>query len=279
MKHWILALTLSLILLAGAGNAANGYNNFDCWNGGANALVNTTTGNLNVGCGAQSLQAVTTGNFNVGFGSKSGVAMSTGSGNVFVGYLAGNNATTGSNNVVIGPNVVVESAAGSNQLAIGASATVNAITGNMVAGGVLQMLGNTRVATDVSSTSTTLAAVTGLTATLEASKTYTFRAVLFFDADAVGGHKYAMGGTATATSIIYHTTSLCDASGLNVISERETALGSTASQAGCVAGKTIIEGTITTSAAGTILPQFAQLAAGGTSAVKAGSIFHVERLP
>lgn len=275
----IFRLIAALALLSQPVYAANGYNNYDCWNGGSNATVNTTSGNLNVACGAEALQSVTTGNSNTGIGSRSARSITTGSGNVTIGFQAGNNLTTGINNVIIGQNVSAESATGSNQLAIGTSSAVNAITGNMVAGGVLQMLGNTRVATDVSSASTTLASVTGLTATLEASKTYTFRAVLFFDADAVGGHKYAMGGTSTATSIIYHTTSVCDASGLNVITERETALGATASQAGCVAGKTTIEGTITTSAAGTILPQFAQLAAGGTSAVKAGSIFHVERLP
>lgn len=278
MKKFIFA-ALALILLPATAGAANGFNNYDCWNGGANALANTTTGNLNTGCGAQALQVVTTGNFNSGYGAKAGVGITTGSGNVAIGYNAANNLTTGSNNVIIGPNVLALTATGSNQLVIGASATVNAITGNMVSGGVLGFLGNSRVTTDFSSASATLAAVTGLTSTLESGKNYTFRAVLYFDADATGGHKYAMAGTATASSVIYHVTSTCDASGLSVITARATALATASSQAGCTAGKTVIEGTLTTSAAGTILPQFAQSAATGTSAVKAGSTFHVELLP
>lgn len=125
---------------------------------------------------------------------------------------------------------------------------------------------------------TALATVTGLSVAVEAGKTYHFRAVLFVDADVVGGSKFAIAGTATATAIIYHIRMVCDASSAFVITSRKTALAGAAGQAGCTAGLAIIEGTITVNAAGTLLVQFAQNANAGASSVLAGSTLSVDQV-
>lgn len=132
--------------------------------------------------------------------------------------------------------------------------------------------GNVRVSAQFDkTTSTALANITGLSVNVQAGKTYKFTATLFYTADAVGGHKYAMAGTATATAIIYHIRALSDATNVYVITSRQTALGGSAGQAGSAAGLTIIEGTITVNAAGTLTVQFAENASNGTSSILVGS--------
>lgn len=125
---------------------------------------------------------------------------------------------------------------------------------------------------------TTLANVTGLTATLGAGKTYTFKAVLFVDADVTGGQKYSIGGTATATSIIFQINSVDNGTNVNTINSRQTALGGSAGQAGTTTAYTEITGTITCNATGTLTVQFAQNSASGTSSVLVGSSFIVENI-
>jgi hypothetical protein len=129
-------------------------------------------------------------------------------------------------------------------------------------------------------TNTTLADITGLTTTssLSAGKTYSFEANLFVDADVTGGSKYAIAGTATATAIKYYVNMTCDATNLNVITSRQTALAGSVGQAGCTAGLVKINGTITVNAAGTLTVQFAQNAANGTSSVLTMSNLQVELL-
>lgn len=127
-------------------------------------------------------------------------------------------------------------------------------------------------------TSTVLADVTGLTATLVAGKTYRFRAHLFVDADATGGHKYAIGGTATATAIIYEIRSVRNSTLANTITSRQTAIGGSAGEASGTAYLTIIEGLITVNAAGTLTVQFAQNASNLSSSVLVGSTFEVNQI-
>lgn len=127
-------------------------------------------------------------------------------------------------------------------------------------------------------TSTALATVTGLSVNVLAGRSYSFEARLFVDADVTGGSKYAINGTATATAIIYHIDLICDATSAFVITSRQTALAGSVGQAGCTAGLAIIRGTITVNAAGTLLVEFAQNAASGTSTVLAGSTFTLEDL-
>jgi len=146
------------------------------------------------------------------------------------------------------------------------------------ASGMSDIFGSKRVAANVNSTSTTLANIAGLVVSLEAGKTYKFRAWLPYNADATGGHKYAIGGTTTATSILYQIKSMSDASGLAVISARKTAIGGAEGQAGATAGETVIEGTITVANAGTLTVQFAQNAAGGTSTILAGATLDVKQV-
>jgi len=134
------------------------------------------------------------------------------------------------------------------------------------------------VATQFDKTNTTLADITGLTQDVTASRTYNFTANLYYDADATGGGKFAIGGTATATSIIYQINTICNASNTFVINSRQTALAGSAGQAGCTAGHTQITGTITVNAAGTLTVQFAQNAANGTSSVLVGSSFYINNI-
>ncbi|MEM3145985.1 MAG: hypothetical protein QW838_02875 [Candidatus Nitrosotenuis sp.] len=123
--------------------------------------------------------------------------------------------------------------------------------------------------------STALSAVPGLSVNVRAGRKYIFRAVLFVDADATGGHKYAIGGSATAAAVKYHIRSINDATNAFVITSRQTALGGSAGQAGATTVFTEIVGAIDVSAAGTLNVQFAQNAANGSSSVLALSFFEV----
>lgn len=120
-------------------------------------------------------------------------------------------------------------------------------------------------------TNTTLADVTGLSFNVEAGVTYSFTSRLFLDADAVGGGKFAIAGTATATAITYQINEVCNATNALTITARQTALAGASGQAGCTAGYTEINGTITVNAAGTLTTQFAQNVAAGTSSILVGS--------
>ena len=122
-------------------------------------------------------------------------------------------------------------------------------------------------------TDTALATVTGLSIALAASSTYLLEANLFVDADATGGHKYALDGAVTANSVKYQVNSLSNASNLNVINTRLTALAGTTGQAGATGVWTEIKGVIASSAAGSINVQFAQQVASGTSSVLTQSSF------
>ena len=103
-----------------------------------------------------------------------------------------------------------------------------------------------------------LANITGLSVSLVTGKTYIFRAVLFVDANATGGHQYAVSGTATASAIKYQVNSVSNTTNLNVINSRQTALGGAVGQAGATIIFTEIIGVIVCSGTGTLTIQFAQ---------------------
>lgn len=130
-----------------------------------------------------------------------------------------------------------------------------------------------RVGTQFDATTTTLTAVTGLTAALAASTSYEFEAVLHVTADAVGGHKYAIdtSDTLTASAIVYQVNSINNGTNAFRINSRQTALGGAVGEAVGTAYFTVIRGLITANAAGTFAVQFAQNAANGTSSVLVGS--------
>jgi len=136
-----------------------------------------------------------------------------------------------------------------------------------------------RVATQFDKTTdTTLANITGLTRNVAAGLTYDFTATLYIDADATGGSKFAVGGTATATAIIYSVVLTDEGTLANTITSRQTALGGAAGQAGTTAGVVTIRGTITVNVAGTLTIQFAQNASNGTSSVLVGSTFSIRQV-
>lgn len=129
-----------------------------------------------------------------------------------------------------------------------------------------------RVTTQVDATTTTLATVTGTSTAVIAGRSYTIRGELPITADATGGYKLALSGTATATAVWYDVTVITEGSPATVErSARKTSLGSSHSGTLGTAVKAVVTGEITVNAAGTILAQFAQAAANGTSSVLVGS--------
>jgi glycerol-3-phosphate dehydrogenase len=136
--------------------------------------------------------------------------------------------------------------------------------------------GTVRVATQFDKTSdATLANVTGLSVNVEASRTYRFKARLYTTSNSSGGVKAAIGGTATATAIIYEAITH---NGAAVSAQtRATSLGTAVGGVTAVTAALIeIEGTIAVNAAGTLTVQFAQNASNGTaSSVLVGSYFEV----
>jgi hypothetical protein len=164
------------------------------------------------------------------------------------------------------------------QLASIASGVLQVSAGAGSATGFMQASGQTRVTADVSVTSSVaLANVAGLSVNVIAGRTYAFEAYLSCTCAAAGGVKAAIGGTCTATSIIYDGWAL----DTNAIKGQanSTALGgavaSTVTTA--TAGVVIqIKGSITVNAAGTLTIQFAQNTSSATaSVVKRGSYFMV----
>lgn len=124
---------------------------------------------------------------------------------------------------------------------------------------------------------TTLANVTGLSRAVENQKLYYFEANLFFDADATGGHKYAINASgATPVTISYHIQSICDSTSSFVITSRQTTNAGSAGQAGCTAGHTRITGHFKAGANGNLTVQFAQNASSGSSSILINSTFKVE---
>ena len=132
------------------------------------------------------------------------------------------------------------------------------------------------ITTQFDKTNTTLADVTlDRTINVSAGRTYKFEIDLPVSADATGGSKFAIGGTATATSIYYQVSLLDNSSGAHTITSRQTALAGSAGQAGTTAGHCRIVGVIKVNAAGTLTLQFAQNAASGTSSLLVGGTFTI----
>ena len=142
----------------------------------------------------------------------------------------------------------------------------------------IPLIQQSRVSTQFDKTSdTTLANITGLTATVVAGKIYRFEACLFTSSNVAGGVKVAIAGTATATAIVYEGIST-DA-GL-ATQTRATALATAVGAVTAVTAAYIyITGLITVNAAGTLTVQFAQNASNGTaSSVLVGSTFVITQM-
>lgn len=142
----------------------------------------------------------------------------------------------------------------------------------------IPLIQQSRVATSFSATAnTTLANITGLTANCAAGKTYKITANIYTTSAATGGVKFAVGGTATATSIIYE--GLTTNGGL-ITQSRGAAMATTVGAVTAVtAAYVTIEGLIVVNAAGTITIQFAQNVSDATSSVVlAGSNFRIQEM-
>lgn len=212
-------------------------------------------------------------------------------GKVFVGRNMGEGdadaslfvASAGTINVMRGdvvPNGIAKSFSQSSTGIIkvsGAVRFVPSFTGNISPGELLLP-----IRTQFDKTNSATLGLAGGTVRLEAGKSYYFRANFTVVPDAVGGHKYATGGTATATAIRYTVHSVNDATGLVVISSTQTAMAGPAgeSTSASVSAKTVVEGTITVNAAGTFGIQFAQNTATSatTSSVMIGSTMYYKQL-
>lgn len=166
---------------------------------------------------------------------------------------------------------------------IGAAADtgISRVTGNVlrvvnnVAAAVwLQTGGDSRVAANVTTVSITPSAITGLTATLIAGRTYSGRLVVMCSAaTAADGFRFDFdGGTATATDFRAMGTIADTASvrPLAMTSALATDLVDTTTTGDAIA---TIDFTITCNAAGTFIPRFAKEAdaAGATNTVYRGS--------
>jgi hypothetical protein len=170
-----------------------------------------------------------------------------------------------------------------NSVGIGFTSIPGSTAGTIDTGAQCDAFGetpHTRVSTQFDKTSdTTLANITGLTATLKAGLTYKFRAVLFTSSNTSGGVKFAIAGTATATAIRYQIDYTNNATNAFLLNSPQTALAGAAGVTATAAGLCVIEGLITVNAAGTLTVQFAQNASNAAaSSVLVGSHFTVERV-
>lgn len=121
-----------------------------------------------------------------------------------------------------------------------------------------------------------LANVPGLTETLIAGRSYAFEVVLYTVSNVAGGVKIALGGTATATSVIYDV-EVIDAAVI-AAQARVAVLGGAGSGVTAVTAALVkVRGLITVNAGGTLTVQFAQNASNGAaSSVLVGSFMLVQ---
>lgn len=135
--------------------------------------------------------------------------------------------------------------------------------------------GQGRVAADVSRTSTVaLADIAGLAVSVAAGRAYAFEAELSFTCAAAGGIKCAIGGTCTATNIIYDGWIMDAGNAGSKGNAQATALGGAVANAATTgtAGHVTIRGTIEVNAGGTLTVQAGQSVTNATATViKRGS--------
>jgi hypothetical protein len=145
--------------------------------------------------------------------------------------------------------------------------------------GLLQTGGDIRTTAQFDKTSsTTFSDIPGLSVTVASGLTYGFEAKLFFTANAASGVRASIGGTCTATAIVFEEYIINTAGFAGV--GKGTALGAVASGVTTATGDVIqMHGTITVNAGGTLTSQFAQNVSGGTaSSVLVGSTMKVWKI-
>jgi hypothetical protein len=143
--------------------------------------------------------------------------------------------------------------------------------------GYLLFGGQARVSAQFDKASNALANIPGLSVNVAAGQSYDFEAVLFTTSDVSGGVKVAVGGTATATAIVYEAVTL-DAAAVKAQTRAAVLGGAVGGITAVVAAQIKIRGTITVNAAGTLTVQFAQNATFATpSSVLVGSLLTVNQ--
>lgn len=260
---------------------ANAASSFNIGAGGTNPAVSTNGNNVGIkSTGHWGWGSSTTGTANGDTGLTRLAAavvrvsnMSTGAGSFCVGCTStvGSIGTSGVGVLAIANGTApTSSPADEFQLysADSAAGAANAFIRNE-AGEINRIsgLGAINTSAFAVTSNTTLANITGLTRPVEAGRTYAFRAVMQTTAAATGGVKFAVSGTATATSISYE--GILSGGAALIAQTRATALDTTVcASTTTTAGTCTIEGVIVVNAAGTLTMQFAQNSSdGGASTV------------
>lgn len=135
-----------------------------------------------------------------------------------------------------------------------------------------------RCTTQTDATTTTLAAITGLTGIVVGVGTYKFRYVIGTTCGGTGGVKLAFKLNTTVLGVINYNVTAKTASAV-AVTNGTTATDQTSQIASNTANILVEgEGTFTVTTAGTIDLQFAENSANSTSSVLLGSTFEVKRI-
>ena len=136
-----------------------------------------------------------------------------------------------------------------------------------------------RVSTQFDKTAdASLANITGLSVTVTSGASYTFQADIFYTANTTGGISLAMGGTATATSLIVNGITYDQDSAAGTIRDMRrgpTMTSTLADTFNYTSLYTNVSGTVTVNVGGTLTLRFSQQSATGTSSVLVGSSLQV----
>ena len=246
------------------------------------------------------ISATTAGNFAVAQNGSGATVVNSASGQVLGFSIANSRALTvdASQNVIIGSASVAAGTSAARVFVMSGSTapssspadTVQAYVVDATAGAAewyfRNELGEINRATGLAcrnssqfdkTSDTTLANVTGLSRNVEAGRAYGFEATLYTTSNTAGGIKCAIGGTATATSVIYDAVITQNGAMVAPGTTRATALATAVADVTNVsAAKVKITGTIVISGAGTLTVQFAQNASNGSaSSVLINSTFRL----
>ncbi len=141
-----------------------------------------------------------------------------------------------------------------------------------------------RVASDFSSSSTTVANITGITASLAAGKTYKIEADLYITSDLTSGFKLQYNYTGSTTSVVSDMViyTLSTGSGglyqTNRITSFASSLTANTNNSGIAPQLVHLSGTVTANAAGTLTLQFGIGGGVNTSTVLRGSTMTITQI-
>ena len=162
-----------------------------------------------------------------------------------------------------------------NNTTLSGNLTVNG-TGTNTFAGLIKTGGYVSTASNFSTTSSTLANVTGLSVTIPAAGTYSFEANLFETVATSAGEKFTVTFSGTSSYAIFDVVATTSTVGQSV-SNWSTTLGTAITTSSSnVNSSANIRGTITATSAGTITIQYAQNTAQTTAnVVQQGSCMRV----